>query len=241
MKIVDVEQGSPEWLKARSGIPTASAFDLILTKTGKPSASAKRYMYTLLAERMMRHPVDEHVSLWMQRGRDSEAQAVDFYESIREVETTRVGFITNDAGTIGASPDRLVGDDGLLEMKVPKEHTHVQYLFAKSVDNDYRAQTQGQLWITERKWIDVCSFHPEMSPALIRVERDEAYIKLLAEHVTAFAAELDALTVEAERRGLIPDQSRAELLERLAAHARIPRSPIPEDDSDALRRSLLDH
>ena len=67
MRIHDVKQGSNAWLTLRAGIPTASQFDLILTKSGKPSQSAERYLLTLLAERLMGHPIAEHVSLWMTR------------------------------------------------------------------------------------------------------------------------------------------------------------------------------
>ena len=198
-----VKQGTPEWLTIRAGIPTASCFDQILTPGGKISTSAKRYMHTLLAERIMGHPIVDHVSFWMQRGNELEAQAVSYYESMRELDTTAVGFCTNDAGTIGASPDRLVGDEGLLEIKVPKEHTHVGYLLGEGVGADYRAQVQGQLWVTGRRWSDTLSYHPEMPPALVRVERDEAYIALLAGAVEEFSRQLEAAAGQAREKGWV--------------------------------------
>jgi len=200
-----IQQGSAAWLELRAGIPTASQFHRILTPSGKPSTQATDYLHGLLAERMMGHPLVEHVSLWMQRGADLEAEAVTFYEFQRETTTERLGFVTNDAGTIGASPDRLVGDDGLLEIKVPKDSTHVGYLLGESVADTYMPQVQGQLWIAERQWLEIMSYHPEMPPALIRVDRDEAYIDKLRAAVEAFAEVLAQRTEDLRARGWLPE------------------------------------
>lgn len=202
-KLHNVIQGTSEWLNLRAGIPTASEFDSILTPKGKPSASAERLLFSLLAERIMGRPRIEAVSTWMNRGQEMEQDAVSFYELTREVETVPIGFITNQEGTIGASPDRLVGDDGLLEIKVPAEHTHVSYLLKKAVDQAYYPQVQGQLWISERTWLDIMSWHPEMPPALIRVERDEEFISLLAAAVGEFSKLLENCSHELVERGWI--------------------------------------
>lgn len=209
MRVSHCVQGSPMWLKLRTGIPTASEFDSIITPGGKPSKSADRYMYGLIAERMMGHSRIESVSTWMDRGMQMEQEAVEFYEFQRECETAKVGFICNDSRTIGASPDRLVGEAGLLEIKVPAEHTHVSYLLSKSVDQAYHPQVQGQLWIAERKWSDILSFHPEMPPSLIRVERDEEFIGKLSAAVTAFSATLEALSLDLVKRGWIRENWQA--------------------------------
>lgn len=211
MKIYDCVQGSTEWLYLRSGIPTASCFDQILTPGGKPSKSAERYLFSLLAEKMMGHPCVEFMSAWMERGNLMEAEAVSFYELQRDVETVKVGFITNDQGTIGASPDRLVGDDGLLEIKVPKESTHVSYLLKKAVDQAYYPQVQGQLWVSGRKWSDILSYHPELPPALIHVERDEEFIGLLSAAVLEFSAVLERYALEARERGWIVEPTKEDL------------------------------
>jgi hypothetical protein len=199
----EIIQGSTQWLKLRAGIPTASNFDSILTPGGKPSTSADRYMYELLAERMLGRPLVKVTSTWMDRGSQTEAEAVAYYESLRDLDTRKIGFVTNDAGTVGASPDRLVGDSGLLEIKVPKESTHVSHLFGVSVAKAHYPQIMGQLWICERDWVDVMSYCPELAPAIIRVERDEAYIEKLAATVTAFSFELEKLAAEARERGWI--------------------------------------
>jgi hypothetical protein len=155
----------------------------------------------------------------MKRGRELEANGVAFYEAFRELDTSRVGFITNDEGTIGASPDRLVGDDGLVEMKVPKEHVHVGYLLERGVDAEYRQQVAGQLWITDRKWVDVCSYHPEMPPCVVRVERDEDFIEIVANEVTAFSLELEEMTRDLERRGMLEVRDREDVLKEIARNA----------------------
>jgi YqaJ-like viral recombinase domain len=204
MIIHDCIQGSTEWLHLRAGIPTSSCFDQILTPSGKPSKSAERYLFTLLAERMMGHPVTEFMSHWMDRGSQAEAEAVSFYEFTRDLPTTKIGFITNDIGTIGTSPDRFVNEDGHLEIKVPNEATHVAYLMQTgSAYEAYKMQIQGQLWITSRQWCDILSYHPEMPPALIRIERDEGCIQVLSVAVEAFSRTLEALYQEVINRGWV--------------------------------------
>lgn len=203
MLIHETLQGTTEWLALRSGIPTASCFDRILTPKGKPSAQAEKYLWRLLAERIMDHPITEAISYWMGRGLATEAEAVAYYEHVRELDTVPVGLMTNDTATIGASPDRLVGDRGLLEIKVPAEHTHVGYLLTSAVDAEYYPQVQGQLWIAEREWLDIMSYHPEMPPALIRVERDELYIATLARAVEEFSARLESEAATLRERGWI--------------------------------------
>lgn len=193
MIIHDCIQGSQDWLALRSGIPTSSDFSRLITpKTGKASEQCVDYMFTLLAERLMGHPCEEFISHWMDRGSQLESEAVRFYELQVDMDTEKIGFITNDAGSIGTSPDRSVGDVGLLEIKVPKEHTHVGYLLNRGIDSKYYPQVQGQMWVAEKEFVDVLSYHPEMPPALIRVERDDKFIAMLATVVTKFSEVLEA-------------------------------------------------
>lgn len=203
MIVHNVKQGTAEWLKARAGIPTASQFDRIVTPKGKPSTQAEKYLHTLLAERIMGRPTVQAVTFWMGRGSETEAEAVAYYEGVRDLDTEVIGFLTNDAGTIGASPDRFVGEDGLLEIKVPAEHTHVAYLLTKAVDAEYYPQVQGQLWVSGRKWLDIMSYHPEMPPALIRVERDDRYIQALSDAVETFSRTLEDAAADLRERGWI--------------------------------------
>jgi hypothetical protein len=204
MKIFSTQQGSDEWAWLRAGIPTASNFDKIITAGGAVSKQAEKYLQELLAERMMGHPVDDIKTSWMERGNMVEAEAVAFYEMQRDCDTEKVGFITNDAETWGASPDRLVGKDGLLEIKCPSPSVHVGYLMQSgSAYQEYRVQVQGQLWVAERQWSDILSFHPEMPMALHRIERDEKFIEKMAVLVEAFAGEVEQAAQMAKERGWI--------------------------------------
>lgn len=207
MKIHDCVQGSTEWLAVRAGIPTASSFDSIITPGGKPSKSAERYLYTLLAERLMGHPITEHVSMWMRRGSRLEADAVAFYELQTDSDTVPIGFVTNDDGTVGASPDRLVDDGGLLEVKCPAEWIQMGYLMQSgSAYEHYRIQCAGQLWITGRKFVDVLAWHPELPPALHRIERDEPLIAQLSAAVTAFSQVLEHEFIKLVERGWLNEK-----------------------------------
>lgn len=203
-----VEQGSEEWHKARLGIPTSSEFTRIVTPKGALSGSTTRYRYAceLIAERMLGHPVNDYVSDWMLRGQDLEDRAVAYYELQRDIDTQRGGFCKIDAAlmhksefySVGCSPDRLVGDDGGLEIKCPSETIHVATLLGlEDVLVKHRLQVQGSLWITGRKWWDFLSYHPELPPALMRIERDEEFIGTLSKHVRAFCVSLEELYARA--------------------------------------------
>lgn len=236
MIVYDVKQGSPEWMALRCGVPTASNFDKILTPGRKASRSAEPYMFTLLGERMMGHPEDDFKSSWMQRGSEVEGDAINFYELQKDVAVTPVGFISNDAKTWGASPDALVGDEGQLEIKCPKAGTHVSYMMETGgAYEEYRVQVQGQLWVANRQWCDVVSFHPEMSMALTRIVRDDDFIADLSRAVAAFSARLEAMSLDLIERGdLRPDwkPSYAPKVKREREH--------PPTASQIMRESLLD-
>jgi hypothetical protein len=207
MIIHTMPQGSPEWMAARAGIPTASAFDRIITpKTLAESKQAGSYLAWLMAERVLGAPLETKITLPMQRGKEHEEHAVAAYELLTGLPTTAVGFITNDACTIGASPDRLVGDEGLLEIKCPEPHTHMAYFLGieEPYGADYRCQVQGQLWITGRAWVDFLSYcpgMPNMDP--VRVMRDDAFIFKLAEAVEKFSAILEAKVLRGREEGWI--------------------------------------
>lgn len=217
MKVHNCIQGTREWLQARAGIPTASEFGRITSahqirqaiKNEKPVKlldGAETYLHELLAERMLHEPQTKAVTMWMQRGSEHEAEAVSYYEMARGVDTEVVGFCTNDEGTIGASPDRLVGEGGLLEIKVPSPAIHVGYLLnADGAGDDYRVQAMGQLWITGRQFVDIMSYNPGMPEALVRFERDEVFIGMLASAVTEFSEKLEAYTAKFREMGWIKD------------------------------------
>lgn len=187
---LDIEQGSPEWIAARIGIPTASQFHRILTpKTLKPSTQAEAYMNELLAEWALDCSLQGDISEFMERGTGLEESAVKFYEFERDVETQKVGFCMLDDQSAGCSPDRFVGEDGGMEIKCPSPQVHVANLLNLDFDK-HRIQVQGGLWIMGRKWWDTLSYHPDLPPALLRMERDEEIIGMLGQLVPAFNAVL---------------------------------------------------
>lgn len=195
MIVVPVTQGTPEWIAARLGIPTASQFVRIVTPTGRPSAQADAYMAALIAERIIGVPcVADPDSPWMERGTALEDEARRWYEFSRGVDVQRVGLLKTDDGRVGCSPDALVGEDGLLEIKCPSAATHVGYLMEGGVDR-YRAQVQGQAWVSGRRWVDLLSYCPEMPAPLNavvqRFERDAEYQGALGKALAGFCERLE--------------------------------------------------
>ena len=191
MKILDVEQGSQEWLNSRLGVPTASRFkDIIAPAKGDKSASYKSYMYELIAEKLTKGKEDFFKSEWMERGNEIEPLARASYEFIHDVEVKQVGIMFNDDMTIGASPDGLIGEVGGLEIKCPKPSTVVKYMLDGGLPLEYKPQVMGNLWISGREWWDFLAFHPSMEFFQIRVYRDDEYIKKMAQHLGDFVDEL---------------------------------------------------
>lgn len=175
MKIHDCQQGSREWFALRRGVPTASNFGKLITaKTGKLSASADDYICELIAElHFLGAHEDPPVSAAMRHGIDCEPEARKWYSLDKNQDVKQVGFCMDDDGRYGCSPDGMVGDDGLLELKCPQGKTQVAYLLDGGLPSEYRAQVHGQLIVTGRQWCDFLSYCPGLPPLLLRVEPDE--------------------------------------------------------------------
>lgn len=191
-------QGSDEWLAARCGKVTASRIgDLIArTKTG-PSASRANYLAQLIAERLTGSVARGYVSAEMQWGTDHEADACAAYAFMHDAELAETGFVLHPAiDGSGASPDRLVAADGLLEVKCPNTATHLDTLLSGVVPQRYQPQMQWQMACTGRQWCDFASFDPRLPPSMRlfvrRVPRDDDVIALLEKEVRTFLAELEA-------------------------------------------------
>lgn len=184
MRINNHTQGSEAWLESRLGRPTASNFGKLITPTGKASTSAEGYINELIAQKITGEIPEFFKSEAMQRGNELEASAKALYEFENDVEVVEVGLCLHDLLECGASPDGLIGDNAGLEVKCPLPHTHVSYLRDGDIPAKYIPQVQGCLWITEREWWDFMSYHPSMEDLIVRVYRDEAYIKKLADLVT---------------------------------------------------------
>src|ERR1700734_694466 len=171
MIVHNCTQGSEQWLALRLGVVTASEFDKIITpKELQLSKASKKYMVVKLAEWILGAPLEAYdvgAHGWGKRGKDLELEAVRYYEMERDVEISAVGFITTDDGMIGCSPDRLIGDDGLLELKCPSLEVHVSYMLDPgSLAAEYRLQTQGQMWVSGRHCGDIMSYYPGF-PAVV--------------------------------------------------------------------------
>jgi len=204
LEIIDCEQGTIEWHRARLGIPTASRFADILAKgDGKMRA---RYLRDLAGEIYTGEPDTEgFTNAHMERGKLWEADARDHYAFTNDVEPQQVGFIRN--GRAGASPDSLIGETGGLEIKTALRHIQIERLQRGGMPPEHKAQVQGCLWITGREWWDFMSYAPGLPPLIVRVPRDEAYIDHLTKAVDAFNEELDALV--ASLRGVSQFQAAA--------------------------------
>ena len=191
MKIFDCIQGSPEWFAARLGVPTASNFDKIVTTKGEPSKSAQKYMYKLAGEKASGIAEESYQNAAMARGTELEAEARKFYEMVKNVEVEEVGFCLLEDKGYGASPDGLVRNKGLVEIKCPLCATHVGYLLKETLLTDYFQQVQGQMLVTGREWTDLISYYPGLKPLIIHVERDDAFLNKLEAELDKFVFELN--------------------------------------------------
>lgn len=193
LQVFDCEQGTPEWYAARLGIPTASEFDTVQAKGkgGGESKTRRTYMFKLAGERLTQQPMYSYSNDHMERGKEMEAEARDLYAMVSDVEPVRVGFLRN--GEAGASPDSLIGGNGLLEIKTKLAHLQLECLLDDVLPPEHKAQCQGQLWIAEREWLDFVSYWPGLPIFIKRVFRDEPYIKDMAFAVGMFNAELAQL------------------------------------------------
>lgn len=187
MRIISCKQGSPEWLQARLGVVTASNLDQILTPGGKLSTSSSKYLARLTAEWFTGKPIDAESSKFMERGTQLEPDAVSAWEFETGMSATEVGFCVRDDGLIGCSPDRLVGEDGGLEIKVPSMQRHLEYYFDPLLlEEEYRMQVQGNLLVTERAWWEIVSWNPVLPMVRRRVLPDGKFHGQIGDAVTMF-------------------------------------------------------
>lgn len=192
-----VNQRTDAWYTARIGKATASRIGDIMakTKTG-PSASRKNYMAELVCERLTGLKADSYMSASMQHGVETEAEARQSYEIETFQAVIECGFyIAPDIAESGASPDGLINEDGLIEIKCPNTATHIETLLNSTIDNKYFLQMQWQMYCTGRKWCDFVSYDNRLPDNLRlfikRVERDDKLIEEIKTEVVKFLAEVD--------------------------------------------------
>lgn len=193
MTIIECEQKSPEWYAARCGKPTASAFDKIVQSDGKPSKSRAKYMWRLAGERIIGTSCESFQSQAMLNGIEMEEEARRFYEFTNDVEVKNVGFCLSACGRYGASPDGLVGEDGMIEIKCPNLETHIGYLDKGTMPTEYLQQVQGELLVTGCKWCDFISYYPGLKPFVLRVYPDIHFQFTLANELESFCNEMEQL------------------------------------------------
>lgn len=203
--VIDCEQGTQEWHAARAGLPTASEFQCILAKGRGGSGESKgraTYMRTLAGQILTGEVLEGYTNAHMERGKAMEAEARDWYVFETDHELNRVGFIRNDLVRAGVSPDSLIGNDGMLEIKTKLPHLQLEVLEDGVLPNEHKAQCQGALWVTGRQWIEFVSYWPKLPPFRIRIARDETYIAALKIAVADFNEELDALVAKYRTYGV---------------------------------------
>lgn len=177
--IKDIPQGSEEWTQLRLGVATASNFNKIITATGKESATLEKYALQLATETTLFSAEPNFKNEIMARGNELEAEARQVYQEETFNIVEEITMFKSDCGNFGYSPDGLIANDGLIEIKCPLATTHFQYILDDKVPSDYWQQLQGGLWVSGRNWIDFVSYHPNFKEKKLfikRVERDNNYI-----------------------------------------------------------------
>lgn len=192
MRILDIQQGTPEWFAARLGKATGSRFADVLA--GGKGLTRKAYATQLALEIITGQQAETFASEAMQTGTEREPIARSEYEALTGNFVQEVGFCLHDSLPCGVSPDGLIDDVGGVEIKCPKERTHAEYLTLDAEPAAYTAQIQGCMWVTGRQWWDFVSFNPAFpqNAQLIvrRIQRDDAYIERLANAIELFSAEV---------------------------------------------------
>lgn len=197
MNVIDCEQNSAEWLAARCGSLGASSIADMVAKT-RTGWGASRFNLAakLVCERLTGTPQESYTNAAMQWGHDTEPQARAMYEFMRDVAVQQVGLVLHPSiSKSHASPDGLVGDDGLIEIKCPNTATHIETLLSEDVEGKYVKQMQWQMACCGRAWCDFVSFDPrlpaEMQIFVQRVRRDDEFIAELEREARLFLAEID--------------------------------------------------
>ena len=196
MIIETFDQLSPEWVKARAGIPTASCFDKVVTTKGEPSKQAQNYMYQLAGERLAGVKTDTYQNAVMVRGIEMQGEAIALFKMIKDAEVQEIGLCyPNENKRYSCSPDGIMAGEGL-EIKCPLIHTHVGYLLSRSLPMDYFQQVQGGMLVTGFFSWSFMSYYPGLPPMIVNVKRDDAFCAKLKVALDTFCDELDTITAK---------------------------------------------
>jgi putative phage-type endonuclease len=201
-----MQQRTDDWLKARLGKATASRVADIVAKTKSGyAASRKNYAAQLVCERLTGQPQDGFTNAAMQWGTETEPQARNAYCFHRDLDVSECGFFDHPKIQMsGASPDGLIGDDGLLELKCPNTATHIETLLGRAAPAKYVHQMMWQMACTDRAWCDFASFDPRLPENMrlfvVRLHRDDDMIAELEAEVSAFLNEVDEIEAQLRER-----------------------------------------
>jgi hypothetical protein len=198
MEVINCEQRTEEWFRARMGMPTASMFGVVMARSGNESKGRLSYLRKLAGEILTGIPMESYSNDDMERGREQEPEILARYAFEHDVEVEPCGFIKS--GKKGCSPDGLIGKDGMVQIKSAAPHVMIEILLSGKVPAKHLPQCQGELWVAERKWTDlVIGSSPRLPLFVARLERDQTYINEIEVAVHWFNRELAEIvkTVEA--------------------------------------------
>lgn len=192
MIIHPAKQGTPEWLLARAGIPTASEWDSLLTPKFEPRKGEmpKTYLAKKLAEKWIGGPLPDHGTWAMDQGQLLENEAIPFFELETGHQVSRVGLCLSDDQKVGCSPDGLIGELSGLEIKCPRPETHVRYLLAGTLPTDYIVQVHGGMFVTGREQWTFVSYARGFPPFVWIEQRDARIQAVIEEVLGGFCADL---------------------------------------------------
>ena len=204
LNIISETQRDAEWFAVRLGCLGSSRIAAAIGKRKRSSEELQAradLRIEMAVERVTGKTSEHYVSQWMERGTELEPLARAAYELRREVEVTQVGFVLHpEIAWAGCSPDGLVDDDGLVELKVPKPTTHAQYLLGEYVPSEYQPQMMWQMAVTGRKWNDFVSYCPDFPEPLdlmiCRLPRNQALIEEMEAEAKKFLQEVEATTIQ---------------------------------------------
>jgi hypothetical protein len=196
IEIFNVEQNTDEWYALRRGLVTGSQFATVLAhgRGGKsdPSKMRRQYMLTLISDRMGGQPAEGYSNRHMERGKAMEADALNLYALMKDVEPARVGFVKNGPD-VGCSPDAFVGENGMAQVKTALPHIQLERVLKPELPSEHIPQVQGELWVCEREWNDFISYWPGLPLMVTRVYRNDVAIKSIELGVEIFLNEMREL------------------------------------------------
>ena len=194
LQIFNCEQGTPEWFAARAGIPTASEFSTVMMKLGPRGGvplTRQKYLYQLAGQRLTGNVEEGYTNANMERGHQQEAEARALYEMATDNVVQQVGFLR--LGSMGASPDGLVGEDGAVEIKTAFAHIQIARLLQGTIPPEHVAQVQGVMMVADRQWCDFVSYCPGLPPLIVRVNRDGEFCTTMFQDIMQFNDEIESL------------------------------------------------